>query len=124
MIVPALVLIFGFDTKLAIGASWFVILLPTGLFGVLEYWKYGEMRISAGLWIALGVFRGDYFGARMAGTVSSVAMRRLCAVFLLVAAIYFLVAPSAVSKGPAQLKPETSGPETIQGELPPAQVVH
>lgn len=121
VIVPALVLIFGFDTKIAIGTSLFVILLPTGLLGVLEYWKNGEMKISAGLWIALGVFCGAYFGARMAGGLSAVTMRRLYAVFLLVVAIYFLVGPQPVSK--SRLKPNTSGPDTIQGE-PPAQVVH
>jgi uncharacterized membrane protein YfcA len=82
------------------------------------------MKIAAALWIALGVFCGAYFGARMAGAISAVAMSRLYAAFLLVVAIYFLVAPQGVSKGPAQLKPETSGPETIQGEQPPAQVVH
>jgi uncharacterized membrane protein YfcA len=34
VIVPVLVLIFGFDTKTAVGTSLFVILLPTGLLGV------------------------------------------------------------------------------------------
>ena len=63
VIVPALVLIFGFDTKTAVGTSLFVILLPTGLLGVLEYWKNGDLKIAAGLWIALGVFFGAYFGA-------------------------------------------------------------
>jgi uncharacterized protein len=123
VIVPVLVLIFGFDTKTAVGTSLFVILLPTGLLGVLEYWKNGEMKIAAGLWIALGVFCGAYFGARMAGALSATAMRRLYAVFLLGVAIYFLVAPQGVSKSRAPLKPVTSGPETIQGE-PPTQVVH
>jgi hypothetical protein len=59
----------------------------------------------------------------MAGALSATAMRRLYAVFLLVVAIYFLVAPQGVPKSRAPLKPETSGPETIQGE-PPAQTVH
>lgn len=95
VIVPALVLMFGFDTKMAVGTSLFVILLPTGLLGVLEYWKNGELKIAAGLWIALGIFCGAYFGARMAGTVSGVTMKRMYAVFLLVVAIYFLVAPQA-----------------------------
>ena len=37
IIVPALVILFGFETKTAIGTSLFVILLPTGLLGVWEY---------------------------------------------------------------------------------------
>ena len=71
MSVPALVMVFGFDNKMAVGTSLFVILLPTGLLGVWEYWKNGEMRIAAGLWIALGVFCGAYFGAKLAGTLSA-----------------------------------------------------
>ncbi len=67
VIVPALVLILGFDTKMAVDTSLVVILLPTGLLGVWEYRKNGEVRITAGLWIALGVFFGAYFGAKMAG---------------------------------------------------------
>jgi uncharacterized membrane protein YfcA len=125
LIVPVLVLIFGFDTKTAVGTSLFVILLPTGLPGVWEYWKNGEIKIAAGLWIALGVFCGVFFGAKMAGVLSAIAMKRLYAVFLLVVAIYFLVAPEGASKSRAPLKLETSGPETdtIPRE-PPAQVVH
>ena len=71
IIVPALVLIFGFDIKTAIGTSLFVILLPTGLLGVWEYWKIGQLKVSAGFWIAFGVFCGAYLGAMLAGAVSA-----------------------------------------------------
>ena len=67
VIVPALVLIFGFDIKTAIGTSLFVILLPTGLLGVLEYHKNAQLKMPAGLLIALGVFVGAYFGAKLSG---------------------------------------------------------
>ena len=45
VIVPALVLLFGLDIKTATGTSLFVILLPTGLLGVLEYYKNGHMKM-------------------------------------------------------------------------------
>ena len=66
------------------------------------------MKIAAGLWIALGVFFGAYFGAKLAGTLSAIAMRRLYAVVLLAVAIYFLVAPHALSRSRA---PAPAGPE-------------
>lgn len=106
VIVPALVLIMGFDAKMAVGTSLFVILLPTGLLGVLEYWKRGEMHVVAGLWVALGVFGGAYFGAHFAGTLSPAAMKRIYAVFLIIVACYFLVAPT----GPAALRKAKSPP--------------
>jgi uncharacterized membrane protein YfcA len=120
IIVPALVLIFGFGTKTAIGTSLFVILLPTGLLGVLEYWRTGEIKVSAGLCIALGVFCGAYFGAVLAGAVSDVAMKRLYGVFLLIVAIYFLLAPRGLSRRPAEPPPALAdgleaapGPHTV-----------
>jgi uncharacterized membrane protein YfcA len=98
VIVPALVMLFGFELKPAIGTSLFVILLPTGLLGVLEYYKNGQMKISAGLLIALGVFVGAFFGAKLAGAISAPTMRRCYAVFLLVVAAYFLFGPEIGSK--------------------------
>ncbi len=93
VIVPALVVFFGFPIKSAVGTSLFAILLPTGLLGVLEYWKNGDLRPAAGLWIAAGIFCGAYLGALAAGTISQVAMKRTYAVFLITVGIYFLVAP-------------------------------
>ena len=106
VIVPALVLLFGLDIKTATGTSLFVILLPTGLLGVLEYHRNGNMKIAAGLWVALGVFCGAYFGARLAGAVSAVTMKRCYAVFLLLVATYFLFAPQGIAKIKAGPKPE------------------
>lgn len=110
VIVPALVLMFGFEIKTAIGTSLFVILLPTGLLGVLEYYKNGQLRTSAGLLIALGVFVGAYFGAKLSGAVSALAMKRSYAVFLLIVAVYFLVSPSLERK-----------PGKAIEEMPPSQ---
>jgi uncharacterized protein len=114
VIVPALILIFGFDAKTAVGTSLFVILLPTGLLGVLEYWKHGDLKIGAGLWIAFGVFCGAYFGAIMAGAVSEIVMKRLYAVFLLAVATYLLLGPQPIDK--SKPKPAPSAPETVRGE--------
>jgi uncharacterized membrane protein YfcA len=102
VIVPALVLIFGFDLKTAVGTSLFVILLPTGLLGVLEYYKNGQLRVPAGLLIAAGVFVGAFFGAKLADAISAITMRRCYAVFLLLVAAYFLFGP--------QLKPGSAPP--------------
>ena len=60
VIVPILVLVFGFDPKMAVGTSLFVILLPTGLLGVLEHWRNGNVRVGAGLCITTGLFFGAY----------------------------------------------------------------
>ena len=58
VIVPALIVIFEFDPKTAVGTSLFALLLPTGLLGVLEYGRRGELKLGPGLLIALGIFSG------------------------------------------------------------------
>ena len=115
--------IFGFDTKTAVGTSLFVILLPTGLLGVLEYWKNGEMKIAAGLWIALGVCCGAYFGARMAAR-ALVCARDETALRRVLAGCRDLL-PGRPLRGIQEAGPRSAvvGTRAIQGE-PPAQVVH
>jgi uncharacterized membrane protein YfcA len=90
VIVPALILLLGFDPKTAVGTSLFALLLPTGLLGALEYWRRGEMKPLDGFLIAVGLFSGAYFGARVTSLLSASSMKRTYAVFLIVVGIYIL----------------------------------
>ena len=89
VIVPVLMVIWNLDPKTAVGTSLFALLLPTGLLGVLEYWRRGELRFVPGLLIAFGIFCGAYLGARITGSMSASTMKRVYAVFLIAVAIYF-----------------------------------
>ena len=55
IVVPVLVLAYGFDQKSATGTSLFAIMWPVGILGVFEYYKRGEMHIGRGALIALGL---------------------------------------------------------------------
>ncbi|MFO0890413.1 MAG: sulfite exporter TauE/SafE family protein [Isosphaeraceae bacterium] len=111
VIVPVLIMLFKFDVKTAIGTSLFALLLPTGLLGVLEYWRRGEMRGLHGLLIALGLFCGAYGGAKFTGILSASTMKRAYGVFLILVAIYFFWSSSpARSQTP---RPAGTGPETV-----------
>ena len=44
VIVPALIIVFGFGPKVATGTSLFALMWPVGLLGVVEYYKRNEMR--------------------------------------------------------------------------------
>jgi uncharacterized membrane protein YfcA len=115
VIVPVLILIFGFDPKTAVGTSLFALLLPTGLLGVLEYWRRGEMRFGSGLLIAIGIFSGAYFGARLTGAISASTMKRAYGVFLILVAIYFFWS-SSPTQTPAEVTPPAL-PEPRLAEL-------
>jgi uncharacterized membrane protein YfcA len=123
VIVPALIVIGNLDPKTAVGTSLFALLLPTGLLGVLEYWRRGELRFVPGLLIAIGIFCGAYLGARITGSMSASTMKRVYAVFLIVVAIYFFWASSPRSEqAPSQPRPV---PERKLADLDPdSQPVH
>src|SRR5262249_19467442 len=89
VIVPVLIVCFKFDAKTAIGTSLFALLLPTGLLGVLEYWRRGEMRVLHGALIVVGLFCGAYVGAKFTGMISASTMKRAYGVFLVIVAAYF-----------------------------------
>jgi len=105
VIVPALIIGFGYGPKVATGTSLFALVWPVGLLGVLEYYRRGELRPVSGLVIAMGMFIGAYFGARITGAISEVTMKRLYGVFLVVVGAYFLITasrptpPEALPKG-------------------------
>lgn len=98
IMVPALILLFGFDLKTATGTSLLAQLLPVGLLGVREYWKRGQVSVSPGLWIAAGLLLGVLLGAKLTGRINPASMKRLYGLFLLAVGVYFLVAPQGVSK--------------------------
>jgi uncharacterized protein len=102
VIVPFLTIIIGLHHKTATGTSLFALLLPVGLLGVYEYYRSGLLRIDYGLYIALGLFIGAYFGARLTIQLSAASARRIYGVFLLVVGVYYVF----LSKDPAhQVQP-------------------
>jgi uncharacterized membrane protein YfcA len=90
LIVPTLALVFRLDQKTATGTSLFVILLPTGILGVLEFWRRGQVRFDYGLWVALGVLLGAFIGAKVVGPMPDRDMKRLYGAFLLILGLYYL----------------------------------
>jgi uncharacterized protein len=90
IIVPALALIFGMSQQNANATSLVALLLPVGLLGVMQYYRMGRLSIEHvwfGLTIALGLFAGAFFGAKIALAMSGEALRKAFAVFLVFVAI-------------------------------------
>ncbi len=85
--VPLLVYAFGMNQKMAQGTSLIMLLGPTGIFAIYEYYRAGNVNIKVGLLMAVGVLIGAYFGGHWAQTISNVALRRTFAVVLVAIAI-------------------------------------
>jgi len=87
IIVPALILIGGMTPHTATGTSLGALLLPVGLLGAWQYWQKGNVHVAAAGLLALGLFVGALFGARVGLGVSPRIMERSFAVLLLVVAV-------------------------------------
>ncbi|HKW42378.1 MAG TPA: sulfite exporter TauE/SafE family protein [Gemmatimonadales bacterium] len=86
VIVPALVLLLKLPQHTANGTSLAALLLPVGILGALEYYRRGEVNVGYAAVIAAGLLVGAYVGARIAGGVSDLMLRRAFGAFLLVVA--------------------------------------
>lgn len=85
--VPLLVYAFGMDQKLAQGTSLIMLLGPTGIFAIMQYYKAGNINFKVGLLMAAGVLIGGYFGGMWAQGMSNLLLRRIFAVVLALVAV-------------------------------------
>src|SRR5258708_4146860 len=83
VIIPGLVLIAKLPQHTAHGTSLAALLLPVGLLGVLEYSKRQQVHWAYAGVVAVGLLIGAYFGARLAGSISDVTLRKTFGGFLL-----------------------------------------
>jgi uncharacterized membrane protein YfcA len=91
IIVPLLTLALGYPAKRAIATSLGAILLPFGLPGVLVYYHQGTLDLPAAAWVALGLFIGTVFGAKITIRLPAATVRLLYGLFLIFVAARFLL---------------------------------
>ena len=65
IIVPALVFLLGTTQHQAQGTSLFVLSMPVVLFGLIQYWKSGNVYWKFGLVIALFFLFGAWVGSKL-----------------------------------------------------------
>lgn len=82
LLVPLLVLIFGFGQQRAQGTSLVALVPPTGLLAFMTYYRAHQVDIRVGMLIVPGVFLGGFLGGRLANSLSPHRMRITFAAFL------------------------------------------
>ncbi len=87
LIVPSLLLFAKMEFSTATGTSLGALLLPVGALGAWQYYRNGHVNVVASLLIALGLFVGAYFGARLGLTLSPTTAKRSFAIFLLLVSV-------------------------------------
>lgn len=91
VIIPGLVLLAHLNQHTANGTSLAALLLPVGLLGALEYYKRGQVNIPYAALLAVGLLIGAFLGAKLAGSLSDVMLRRAFGAFLLLVSAKLLL---------------------------------
>jgi uncharacterized membrane protein YfcA len=83
IIVPALVFFLAYSQQMAQGTSLAVLLLPAGIFAVMNYYKAGFVDIPSTLLIALSFTVGGYLGSKISISLDQQTVKKIFATVLL-----------------------------------------
>lgn len=120
IIVPCLVLFLGFSQKLAQGTSLGILLLPIGIFGVLQYYKQGYIDFKVIAIISVAFIFGSYFGSKIALSLSQENVKKIFAVVMMLVALKMLFFDSKkeVSKITLQQSPISTADDASNPSAP------
>jgi uncharacterized membrane protein YfcA len=90
IIVPALVLLFGFNEKEAQGTSLAILLLLIGIVSIFEYYQRGRIKISYAVIVAFAFLIGTYIGSKYAYSFNEQKLKRVFAVTMMLLSIRML----------------------------------
>ncbi|MBF0485981.1 MAG: sulfite exporter TauE/SafE family protein [Candidatus Omnitrophica bacterium] len=87
IIVPALILGFGFSQHLAQGTMLATLLLPSFAFAVWMYFKAGHINWHVALLVSLGMMIGSVLGAHFAQSLPAPTLKKMFGVLVLLAGL-------------------------------------
>ncbi len=82
VIVPALVVLFGFTQQQAQGTTLALLVPPIGILAAWTYYQHGFVNLNAALLIASGFIVGSLLGARFATGISNDILGKIFGTFL------------------------------------------
>lgn len=90
VIVPALVLMFGMNQKVAQGTSLLMLSLPVAFAGAYNYYKAGFSDWKIALILAATFVIGGFFGSKLAIGLEVGVIKKIFAVFMIIIAVKYL----------------------------------
>ena len=103
IMIPAMVLLAGFDQHVAQGTS-LLVMVPAGGTGAYTHWKLGNVKTGILPGIIAGVLAGTWLGGTFAHFLSDMALRAIFAILLIWTGIRYLRTPTASGAERAPLK--------------------
>ena len=87
IMIPAMVVVFGFSQHMANGTSLAVMLPPIWLFAAYNYYKAGQVNLKFAIILAITFMIGSYFTSKLAVQTSENTLRKIFSLFLFAVAI-------------------------------------
>lgn len=87
IIVPALIILFGFSQHVAQGTTLALLVPPIGILAVTEYYKKGYVDTKAAIIICIGFIIGGYLGGKYSVGLPEQLLRRIFSIVIIVIGI-------------------------------------
>lgn len=91
IVVPALVLFFGFSQHLAQGTTLAMMVPPIGLLAAWWYYSKGYVDIKVASLMCIGFFLGGLLGAKFATAIPEATLSRIFGVALLLISVKMII---------------------------------
>jgi len=82
IIVPGLIYVLGFSQQQAQGTSLGLLLLPVGIFAVINYYNKGHIDLKVVLIMSIAFAIGGFIGSKWALAISQQSLRKIFAIIL------------------------------------------
>ncbi len=90
IIIPALVLLFGFSQHQAQGTTLAMMIPPIGILAAWTYYKNGHVNLPVAIILCIGFLFGGLIGAKLATSVSNIALQKIFGSALLLISLKML----------------------------------
>ena len=90
VIVPALVLLFGFSQQMAQGTTLALLVPPIGFLAAYTYFKAGYVDIKVSAFVCIGFFVGGLLGSKVAVNVPETILKKIFGVTMILIGIYMI----------------------------------
>ena len=91
IVVPALVMLFGFSQHLAEGTTLAMMVPPIGLLAAWAYYSKGFVDLKVAGLMCIGFFIGGFFGAKFATAIPQAMLSRIFGAAMLIVSIKMIV---------------------------------
>lgn len=87
IIIPALVILFGFTQHLAQGTTLAMMVPPIGLLAAISYYRSGNVDVKVAALMCLGFFVGGLIGAQFVHKIPDYMLKKIFGCFILLVSL-------------------------------------